>query len=58
MMVTGETVGERKVVAGPRWLGFGLLAVWGPGLVVMLADTEAGSLVTAAPTGTAGVPGG
>ncbi len=50
-MATGETVGERKVVVGPRWLGFGLLAVWGPGLMVMLADTDAGSLVTAAQSG-------
>jgi len=29
----------------------GLLAVWGPGLVVMLADTDAGSLITAAQSG-------
>jgi Mn2+/Fe2+ NRAMP family transporter len=28
-----------------------LLAVWGPGLVVMLADTDAGSLMTAAQSG-------
>ncbi len=28
-----------------------LLAVWGPGLVVMLADTDAGSLITAAQSG-------
>jgi Mn2+/Fe2+ NRAMP family transporter len=35
-----------------RWLAFGLLAVWGPGLVVMLADTDAGSLITAAQSGT------
>jgi Mn2+/Fe2+ NRAMP family transporter len=50
-MARSETLGERKVVAGPRWLGFGLLAVWGPGLMVMLADTDAGSLVTAAQSG-------
>nr|WP_306439442.1 divalent metal cation transporter [Mycobacterium simiae] len=31
-----------------RWA---LLAVWGPGLVVMLADTDAGSLITAAQSG-------
>jgi Mn2+/Fe2+ NRAMP family transporter len=30
----------------------GLLAVWGPGLVVMFADTDVGSLVTAAKSGT------
>lgn len=34
-----------------RWLGLGLLAVWGPGLVVMLADTDAGSLITASQSG-------
>jgi Mn2+/Fe2+ NRAMP family transporter len=34
-----------------RWLALGLLAVWGPGLVVMLADTDAGSLITAAQSG-------
>jgi Mn2+/Fe2+ NRAMP family transporter len=33
------------------WLGLGFLAVWGPGLVVMLADTDAGSLITAAQSG-------
>ena len=34
-----------------RWLRLGVLALWGPGLVVMLADTDAGSLVTAAQSG-------
>jgi Mn2+/Fe2+ NRAMP family transporter len=34
-----------------RWFTLGFLAVWGPGLVVMLADTDAGSLVTAAQSG-------
>lgn len=34
-----------------RWLRWGLLAVWGPGLVVMLADTDAGSLITASQSG-------
>lgn len=33
------------------WLRLGFLAVWGPGLVVMLADTDAGSLVTASQSG-------
>ena len=33
------------------WLTFGLLAVWGPGLIVMLADTDAGCLITAAQSG-------
>lgn len=35
-----------------RWvLAAGLLAVWGPGLIVMLADTDAGCLITAAQSG-------
>jgi Mn2+/Fe2+ NRAMP family transporter len=34
-----------------RWLVAGVLAVWGPGLVVMLADSDAGSLITAAQSG-------
>lgn len=34
-----------------RWLTVGLLAIWGPGLIVMLADTDAGSLITAAQSG-------
>lgn len=34
-----------------RWLVAGLFVVWGPGLVVMLADTDAGSLITAAQSG-------
>jgi len=34
-----------------RWLRWGLLSVWGPGLVVMFADTDAGSLITAAQSG-------
>lgn len=33
------------------WLRWGLLTVWGPGLVVMLADTDAGSLITASQSG-------
>jgi Mn2+/Fe2+ NRAMP family transporter len=33
------------------WLMAGLLAVWGPGLIVMLADTDAGCLITAAQSG-------
>jgi Mn2+/Fe2+ NRAMP family transporter len=39
-------VGNRR-----RWLLIGLFAVWGPGLVVMLADTDVGSLITAAQSG-------
>ncbi len=34
-----------------RWLRWGLLTVWGPGLVVMLADTDAGSIITASQSG-------
>jgi len=34
-----------------RALGLGLLAVWGPGLIVMLADGDAGCLITAAQSG-------
>ena len=35
-----------------RWLPrLGFLALWGPGLVVMLADTDAGSLITASQSG-------
>ena len=34
-----------------RWLALGLLAVWGPGLIVMLADTDAGCMITAAQSG-------
>ncbi len=36
---------------GRLGLGLGFLAVWGPGLVVMLADTDAGSLITASQSG-------
>jgi Mn2+/Fe2+ NRAMP family transporter len=43
---TSESVPRRG-----RWLRWGLLAVWGPGLVVMLADTDAGSLITASQSG-------
>jgi Mn2+/Fe2+ NRAMP family transporter len=38
-------------VPARRWWLLGLFAVWGPGLVVMLADTDAGSLITAAQSG-------
>jgi Mn2+/Fe2+ NRAMP family transporter len=33
------------------WFGVGSLALWGPGMVVMLADTDAGSLITASQSG-------
>ncbi|OBG25564.1 NRAMP family divalent metal transporter [Mycobacterium sp. 852002-51057_SCH5723018] len=41
----------RPISRGGRWLRLGLLTVWGPGLVVMLADTDAGSLITASQSG-------
>jgi len=41
----------RTAVRGRRVLAAGLLAVWGPGLIVMLADTDAGCLITAAQSG-------
>jgi Mn2+/Fe2+ NRAMP family transporter len=52
----GEVTADQFVaaVALPRrrWLWrAGFLAAWGPGLVVMLADTDAGSLITAAQSG-------
>src|SRR6201996_6931454 len=34
-----------------RWLLAGSLAVWGPGMIVMLADGDAGCLITAAQSG-------
>jgi Mn2+/Fe2+ NRAMP family transporter len=42
---------ERENRKRGRWIVVGILAVWGPGLVVMLADTDAGSLITAAQSG-------
>ena len=42
---------DRQARTRRRWLVAGILAVWGPGLVVMLADTDAGSLITAAQSG-------
>ena len=44
---------EAESQANPRgsaWL-FRSVAVWGPGLLVMLADTDAGNVVTAAQAG-------
>src|SRR5579875_3817455 len=54
------TLGDTSVRVAPpappsgrrRWLWAGLFAVWGPGLIVMLADTDAGCLITAAQSGT------
>jgi Mn2+/Fe2+ NRAMP family transporter len=47
-----ETVAFRERSRRHRWLLAGLLVVWGPGVIVMLADTDVGSLVTAAKSGT------
>jgi Mn2+/Fe2+ NRAMP family transporter len=41
----------RSGISRRWWLRLGFLAVWGPGLVVMLADTDAGSLITASQSG-------
>ena len=41
----------REIQLPRKRLVAALLAVWGPGLVVMLADTDAGSLITAAQSG-------
>lgn len=58
---TGETTEVAVAPGGPgrsrfspgrrRWLIFGVMAVWGPGLIVMLADTDAGCIITAAQSG-------
>ncbi|WP_066514622.1 NRAMP family divalent metal transporter [Curtobacterium ammoniigenes] len=42
---------ERGTTAPPTPTRRSLLAVWGPGLIVMLADTDAGCLITAAQSG-------
>ncbi len=46
--VVAERTTTRRALTARRP---GLLAVWGPGLIVMLADTDAGSLITAAQSG-------
>jgi Mn2+/Fe2+ NRAMP family transporter len=46
-MSTDVLAGGRQ--AAPRWKTF--FAVLGPGLVVMLADTDVGSIITAAQSG-------
>jgi Mn2+/Fe2+ NRAMP family transporter len=52
MAEDASAVSVRAVPAARHgWWRLGLLTVWGPGLVVMLADTDAGSLVTAAQSG-------
>jgi Mn2+/Fe2+ NRAMP family transporter len=44
-------VTESELTATPALRWWPLLAIWGPGLLVMLADTDAGSLITAAQSG-------
>ena len=46
-----SAVPARGGISRRWWLRLGFLAVWGPGLVVMLADTDAGSLITASQSG-------
>lgn len=54
-IVEAEGTADRTLsTASPWWRRrpvVGLLAVWGPGLVVMFADTDAGSLITASQSG-------
>jgi len=54
--ITGDDLAPAAAVPAPgparrRALALILLAVWGPGLIVMLADTDAGCLITAAQSG-------
>ena len=51
MKATASSSIDSQARSRRRWLVVGILAVWGPGLVVMLADTDAGSLITAAQSG-------
>lgn len=46
----GRPGGHQEDPARRRWWAV-MLAVWGPGLIVMLADTDAGCLITAAQSG-------
>jgi Mn2+/Fe2+ NRAMP family transporter len=46
-----SSVGDAAPRSRGHGLALGLLAVWGPGLIVMLADTDAGCLITAAQSG-------
>ncbi|MBV9384885.1 MAG: divalent metal cation transporter, partial [Chroococcidiopsidaceae cyanobacterium CP_BM_ER_R8_30] len=47
--MTPEPIPPHTSAWASRWRHF--LAVFGPGLVVMLADTDAGSIITAAQSG-------
>ncbi len=48
----GATRRGRFSLSRRQWVIFSVLAVWGPGLIVMLADTDAGCIITAAQSGT------
>jgi Mn2+/Fe2+ NRAMP family transporter len=47
----GGRVVRRFSLARRHWTLLAMLACWGPGLIVMLADTDAGCLITAAQSG-------
>jgi Mn2+/Fe2+ NRAMP family transporter len=49
--IVGSTVPPVAKSRRRLWFGLASLAMWGPGLVVMLADTDAGSLITASQSG-------
>jgi len=49
--VATQIIDKAQAPSRLGWLRFGMLAIWGPGLVVMLADTDAGSVITAAQSG-------
>lgn len=52
-MTAGRDPAAAVIVADRRRTGLAaLLAVWGPGLLVMLADTDVGNILTAAQSGT------
>ncbi|WP_338217728.1 NRAMP family divalent metal transporter [Lacticaseibacillus salsurivasis] len=44
-------IAREKIMRRAFWQRHRFLAVWGPGLLVMLADTDAGCLITAAQSG-------
>jgi Mn2+/Fe2+ NRAMP family transporter len=46
-----DSSGARRFLARRRWTLLAMFALWGPGLIVMLADTDAGCIVTAAQSG-------
>ncbi|WP_307844451.1 NRAMP family divalent metal transporter [Actinospica acidithermotolerans] len=43
--------GSDPAVRRRRWRLMAILALWGPGLIVMLADTDAGCIITASQSG-------